>query len=217
MMSIATKRRVLSCYDRAARVCFWLVVFFVLTSYVWWIAVLNWLGPSTRYFNPQTPTAVVRPEGRVVYLGDEFWVNVHVVRNKRNGNCRFEITRYAEPIGGALEGRPPLPISHAVLEFVGADEMRQVRWPSPPDRYYLGYAVDKNNKPIDGTTKDAKGNLIPAQPLLPDGVDEQLYRFFVVGRYYCNFLDEWFPRYIQGGENPDETPSVRLIVKRNKP
>lgn len=191
--------------DGICRVAFWILFAFIITSPISYVVILNWLGPSTEYHNPEIATATRGPDGKLyVYLGDEFWVNIFVVRHATNGNCHFKIRRYAEPLDGLQAGRKFL-VSVAELQFVGQNEMRRARWPSPPDKYILGYAVNEQNEPQYD------------KPLLPDGVDELEYLFYVQGRYFCNFLDYIIPRYIQGGPREDETAHVRAVVKRNKP
>ena len=189
---------------KIARRSFAAVVIGAAVAYFGYLFALNSLGPSTRYYNPQLGNATKIDGKDYVYLGDEFYVWISIVRHKRNGNCQFHIKRYAEEVGGPRDGERHL-ISRATLQFVGQDELRRTRWPIPADPYYLGYAVDKNGQPIVD------------KPLLPDGVDEQEYTFYVVGRYYCNALDYVFPRYIQGGDRPNITPRINAIVRRHKP
>ena len=183
---------------------FWILVFLLILSPVFYTIALNVLGPSTEYHNPSLPTAEKGADGRsYVYVGDELYVFISIVRHKINGNCRFEIARYAENIGGFEHGKKH-PISYASLQFIGQNELRRARWPSPPDEYIIGYDVNEKNEPqID-------------KPLLPNGIDEQEFDLYVVGRYYCNLFDYIFPRYIQGGENPNETPRIRVVIRRHR-
>ncbi len=168
-----------------------------------YVAMLNMLGPSTEYFNPVIGTALKGPDGRdYVFLGDEFYVLISIVRHKTNGNCQFIIKRYAEPTEGVDKGKPKL-ISTDTLQFVGRNELRNTRWPQPPDKLYLKNIVDEDNKPVG--------------PLLPEGVEEQETDFYVIGRYYCNVLDYFFPRFIGGGEISNQTQAVHAVVKRTKP
>jgi hypothetical protein len=177
----------------------------IMLSPLLYLAILNSVGPSTEYHNPTIATAVRGPDGRdTVYLGDEFYVNIFVVRHRINGNCKFKIRRYAEPLEGEEQGDRYL-LSTAELQFVGQNEMRRARWPSPPDKYILGYAINEQGDPQYDF------------PLLPEGVDQREFLFYVVGRYYCNVLDYIFPRFIQGGPREDETAHVRAVVKRHKP
>ncbi len=167
-----------------------------------YVLLLNSLGPSTAYYNPQIATALQGPDGRkYVFLGDDFYVWISVVRHERNGNCYFHIHRYAEATDGPDKGKPKL-ISEEGLQFVGRNELRQTRWPQPPTKLVLQYELDE------------EGNIVG--PLLPDGVEEQETDFYVVGRYYCNALDYIFPRYIQGGSR-NETGRVHAVIKRTKP
>ena len=202
MISMNAWRRVLRPLERGA---FWIVVLAIILSPVLYTAMLNWLGPSTEYHDPVIGTAVKGPDGKdYVYVGDEFYVWITIVRHKLNGNCLFEIERFAEATDGPNKGVRRL-ISKTALQFIGQNELRRTRWPVPSEAYILGYEVDKQSKPqLD-------------KPLLPDGVDQQEFEFYVVGRYFCNFLDYLIPRHIQGGQKPDETPRVRAIVKRTKP
>lgn len=180
----------------------WLWLIVILGSPVIYTAILNAIGPSTEYHRPEIGSGVMLPDGRIgVFIGDEFFVWITIVRHRVNGNCLFEIERYAEVVDGPRAGRKYL-ISKTALQFVGANELRRTRWPVPEEKYILGYAVDNDNKPrLD-------------MPLLPDGVEEREFDFYVVGRYFCNALDYLFPRYIQGGLHPNETPRVRAVVKR---
>lgn len=176
----------------------------VFSVFLGHLALLNAIGPSTEYHNPVIGTGHVVDGKTYVYLGDEFYVWIFVIRHKTNGDCRFEIERYAEYVGGPKHSKRHL-ISKTKLEFKGANELRRTRWPVPSEPYYLGYAIDKQGRPQ------------PKKPLLPDGVDEQEFTFYVVGRYYCNILDHIFPRYIQGGDRPNITPRVNAILRRHKP
>jgi len=195
------KRRILFTLRRVA---LWIVAVQILLSPVIYTALLNAVGPSTQYRNPQIATAEPGPDGKqYVYLGEEFYVWITVIRHRLNGNCLFEIRRYAEVASGPRVGKAFL-ISAVSLQFVGQNELRRTRWPQPSERYFLGYAVDEENDPLY------------TQPLLPDGVDEEHFAFYVRGRYYCNFLDYLIPRYIQGGNQPDETERVYAVLRRHR-
>jgi hypothetical protein len=192
-------------YGFACPICCGIVLLGLVGLPVWRIAILNWIGPSTEYHNPVIATAERGPDGRnYVYLGEEFYVRMFIVRHEINGNCHFKIRRYAEALGGSNAGKPIL-ISVAELQFLGRNDMYTVRWPSPPDKYILGYGVDDNNE------------YVFEKPLLVEGEDEIEFVFYVKGRYYCNFLDYVIPRYIQGGPRQDETAHVRAVVKRKRP
>jgi hypothetical protein len=183
----------------------WIVLGQIILFPVIYLAVLNAIGPSTEYHNPQIGTAERGPDGtQYVYLGEEFYVWISIVRHRLNGSCLFDIRRYAEVVGGPRNGRMYL-ISKAELQFVGQNEMRRTRWPVPEEKYILGYAVNDNNEPQFD------------MPLLPHGVDEREFTFYVVGRYYCNALDYIFPRYIQGGDRPNITPRVNAVLRRHRP
>ena len=189
------------------RLCVILVVLTVFSSYFIYYAILNILGPSTEYYNPVTPTAKldcdIKGCKNVVYLGDEFFAEYYIVRHKINGNCFLKIWRYAEDVDGPTPGKKHL-LDYAELQFVGQNELRRPKWPSPPRKYFWGYEVNEEIKPqLD-------------KPIMPEGVDELTLDIYVIGRYYCNALDYVFERYIQGGK-PDETESVRITLKRNKP
>jgi len=201
-------------YRWLAGVSFWINVSLFAQFVMWplgvWhplvLATFNVIGPSTEYHNPSIATATPCNQGGdrpCIYVGDEFYVWITVVRHRLNGSCTFVITRYAEHVDGPRKGVRH-PISYATLQFVGHNEMRTVRWPSPPDRYIVGYEVDENNVPQK------------ERPLLTNGLDEEEFLFFVVGRYYCNYLDDIFPRYIQGSQRPNETAPVRAILRRHR-
>lgn len=191
--------------DIAKNAALALVALQLLFSPLIYLAVLNAVGPSTEYHNPAIGTAVKGPDGSsYVYLGDELYVWITIIRHKLNGNCRFEIERFAEAVGGSRDGQKYM-ISKTALQFVGQNELRRTRWPVPSEKYILGYGVNEKNEPqID-------------QPLLPDGIDEQEFTFYVVGQYFCNALDYVIPRYIQGGDRPDITPRVNAVLRRQKP
>ena len=170
---------------------------------VYW-AVLNWAGPSSAFYDPAIETARPCPEGQCIYLGDEFRMRYTVIRHRLNGSCLLKIWRYGEDIDGPTPGRRHL-LDYAELQFVGAEEMRHPRWPSPPRQYHLGYEVNEQLEPqLD-------------KPLLPPGVDRVTMDFYVVARYFCNPLDTVFPRFLQGGIKPDETERARAVLKRFKP
>jgi len=173
-------------------------------SYIAFLGMLNSLGPSTEFIDPQIETA--KPCGRelpCVYVGDDFYLRYYIVRHALNGRCKSDVRRYAVEIGGANNGRRHL-LSHVELNFVGRNEIIRPRWPTYEERYKLEYSVDENNNPLAD------------KPLLADGVDEQEMCFLNTNRYYCNVLDYIVPRYMQGGTEPDESPRICAIVRRHK-
>jgi hypothetical protein len=161
-----------------------------------YFGILNTLGPSTEYYEPSVIGAALGPNGHyIAYLGDRVAVTYTVVRHQINGSCFIQVWRYGEEVGGTAPGRRRL-LDYADLFFRGENELRRPRWPL--DGMVLDYDFDH-------------------EPLLAPGVDEQAFDLYVVARYYCNFMDYIFPRYLQGGIKPDETERVRLIVRRNRP
>ncbi len=199
--------------DLLCRACLTVIIALLIFWYPLWLLNVNAIGPSTRYYNPVIGTATPnpdRPDRPFVYLGDEFHVNITVVRDEpvflqALSTCEFVIRRYMEAVSGPRTGSRHL-ISTGHLEFRGQNQfIPRTRWPQPNEKLiYLNYAVDK------------MGNELRDQPLLPDGVDEEEVAFYVVGRYFCNIMDDIIPRYIQGGR-PNETERVYAILKRHKP
>lgn len=199
-----------------------------LILYVLVLAVINAFGPSTRYIDPEITTAKIDEKGRrVVYLGDNFVVSMTVVRHPPlltifNSNCTFAVRRYAEAIGGSRHGWRYM-FSTARLHFRGADDRFQTQWPVPSRAYAVGFAYEREapGRPyfIDHwTAEDERDHTLKLHiPLLTDGVEEQNFGFYAVGRYFCNDLDYYKERYIQGGDRHNTTPWATAIVKRAKP
>lgn len=157
---------------------------------IYW-AFLNNLGPSTEYYDPTIQGATqVGDDEYVAYVGDKIFVTYIVIRHKINGTCQLHVSRYGEAVGGPNSGKRYL-LDVVNLQFVGRDRLHRPRWP------------------LDGLTLKDK--------LIPDGAAEQRYAVYVVARYHCNFMDDIFPRYLQGGIKPNETERVYLTVKRNRP
>jgi hypothetical protein len=156
-------------------------------------ALANRRGPSSLYFEPHIIGEVERrKDGKfLAHYGDRVFVTYTVVRLRGFGNCLLDISRYAEEIGGAHNGSRHL-VNHVELQFEGNNDLRRPQWP-------------------------IRGLLLGTDFKLRDGVDEQEYALYVVARYYCGPVDRVFPRYIQGGIKPNETPRVNLIVKRSRP
>ena len=149
-----------------------------------YFGVLNFLGPSTQYYEPSIEGADLGRDGKYyATVGDKIFVRYIVIRNKINGSCRLNIWRYAENIGGPEDGKRHL-LDYADLAFVGANELRRPRWP------------------LDGLVLGGRGDM------LPRGVDQQEFALYVVGRYRCNFWDAIIPRYLQGGPVPDRKSVV---------
>ena len=165
-----------------------------------YFGILNHLGPSTEYYEPTITGAVQIKDGKyVAYLGDKIFVNYIVVRHKINGTCFLHVYRYGEEVGGPHAGQRHL-LDYVELQFRGRDELMRPHWPLTG--LVLGYDVDKN-----GISQKDK-------PLLAPGIESQEFALYVVARYYCNFMDLLFPRYLQGGIKPNETERINLIVKR---
>lgn len=180
-----------------------LLVAEVVLSPAVYFGILNELGPSTEYYEPTISGATLQPDGKyVAYLGDRIFVNYIVVRHRINGSCLLHVYRYGEEIGGPNNGRRHL-LDYVELQFRGTDELMRPHWPLKG--LVLGYDVNKDGQP----QKD--------KPLLAPGVNSQEFALYVVARYFCNVMDEIFPRYLQGGIKPNETERVNLIVKRNRP
>lgn len=174
------------------------VLIFTFIGYL----ALNQLGPSTEYYSPKIEGATQLPNGKyVAYLGDRIFVTYFVIRHKLNGNCYMTIERMAENIGGSEPGKKHL-LDYVELQFVGANELHRPRWPL--QGLVLGYDINR------------KGKVLLDHPIIPPGQDEQELKLYVHARYYCNFVDYIIPRYLQGGDTPDQTAAVRLIVKRDK-
>jgi len=155
----------------------------------YWL-VLNKLGPSTEYHEPYVEGAAKLADGQyAAYVGDVVYVRYTIVRHKINGNCLLDVRRYGEFVGGARDGERRM-LDHVELRFKGANELLRPRWP------------------LDGfrLTDD----------LVPPGEDQQKLALYVVARYHCNVMDGLIPRYIQGGDAPDQTERVYLTVKRRE-
>lgn len=195
------------------RICVSIAVFLGLFWYPLWLINVNAIGPSTRYYNPVIGTAVPNkddPDFPIIYLKDPFWVDITVVRDapaplQALGTCEFVIRRFMEVVHGPRTGQRHL-ISVGHLQFRGQDQLiPRTRWPQPNEKaIFLEYAVDE------------QGNDRRDAPLLADGVDEEKVGFYVVGRYFCNMMDDLIPRYIQGGER-NETSRVYATLRRHKP
>jgi len=178
-----------------------IVVAFLAVAAVY--TMLNSFGPSTEYYQPKIDGALLLPNGKyLAYLGDRIFVTYIVVRHSLNGSCFMTIERMGDNVGGPAPGKKHL-LDYADLQFVGQNELRRPRWPIPG--LILGYDVDHHNR------------IIKSKPLLEPGTSEQELRLYVHARYYCNIMDYIIPRYLQGGDIPDETASVNLIVRRERP
>jgi hypothetical protein len=194
-------------------------------------AQMNRIGASTQYHHPVIATGTKEGNETILHVGEELYVLMWIVRHEVNGTCDFAVKRYAEHVDGSLRGHRLL-ISTAILHFEGKNDLARVRWPIELNPYYVGGAIliEKPSDPLYVEypyqfNKDTQQyeriwpfTAQPAMdlPLLPPGVDEQRFKFYVVGRYFCNVLDYVFPRYIQGGDRPDTTPPVYATVRRSK-
>lgn len=148
-------------------------------------------GPSSLYFEPRIVGEVDREGGKyVAYYGDRIFVTYSVIRLEGWGNCLLDIHRYAEEIGGMRNGYRH-EIDHVQLEIKGNNDLLRPQWP-------------------------VRGLVLGDGLKLRDGVNQQEFAMYVVARYHCGLIDDFVPRYIQGGEKPNETPRVGLVVKRNR-
>lgn len=174
------------------------------TSPAIYLGILNYLGPSTSYYDPYIEGADGKPLPTnrngiyVAYLGEKIFVRYYVVRHKINGNCVLHVYRYGENIGGPEAGKRHL-LDYVELQFRGEDELLKPRWPIAG--LILGYGVHKN------------GAVNLNDPLIPHGQSSQELALYVVARYRCNLLDHFFPRYLQGGVKPNQTARAYLLVK----
>jgi hypothetical protein len=190
---------------RVRKYCWGCVAVFaalILTSPISYLLVLNAYGPSTNYFSPYIEGAERLSNGKyVAFEGDRIFVRYTILRRAVNGDCLLDIHRYAENIAGPFAGRRHL-IDYAELQFRGRDEIGYPRWPQ------VGLILG-NGRAKDGTPDKN-------DPLIPPGEERQELAFYVVARYYCNIMDYFIPRYLQGGMRPNETERVNLILKRKK-
>jgi hypothetical protein len=170
---------------------FWAWATVVLGSPLVYWGVLNALGPSTEYHDPYITGARRLDDGRYEGdVGDRVFVRYTIIRHATNGDCTLQIHRYGENVGGPEAGDRKL-LDYAEVTFRGRDELRHPRWPS------------------DG--------LVLTSAMIPHDLAQQELALYAVVRYYCNPLDYLFPRYIQGGVNPNQTERVYIIVKRRAP
>jgi hypothetical protein len=181
---------------------FTLFIFQIIFSPAIYFGILNYLGPSTEYYEPTITGAMVDRDGNYsAYLGDKIFVNYIVVRHKINGECLLHVYRYGEDIGGPDNGKRHL-LDYVELQFKGRDELMRPHWPLKG--LVLGYDVNEAGVPQEN------------KPLLAPGVNSQKFALYVVARYYCNFMDLIFPRYLQGDTRPDETRRVDITIMRRK-
>lgn len=156
--------------------CYILAAIFVLIPFEYFFA-LNYHGPSTNYFNQVVVSAMQGDDKRsYIYVGDAFRVAAEVVRHRVNGSCHLSVWRVRQNIGGIFNGRISL-IQHVDQAFIGDGEFRHTSWPIPPDKITVTEAWFDD----------------PA-------ADEQVIDVFVIARYYCNFLDDVFPRWLGNPE-----------------
>lgn len=165
----------------------WLLAAVIVVPAVY-VEGLNLIGPSTEYLEPSIPNARDIDGKPTVYVGDDFFVRHTIVRHRLNGNCILHIDRYAQDVDGPTPGRKTK-LDEADLQFKGDNEVLHPRW--PPESRAL-------------------------PDILPKGVDQVTMDFYVVARYYCNFMDNIIPRYLQGLGNAhrNEGPRVRAVVRR---
>lgn len=181
-----TLRRV---FRFACIAAFYLVITAVILSPLIWDLMLNSLGSSTEFFDVKVLGAKPIPGGYAATVGDKIFITYTVVRHSLNGSCFERIWRYAENVGGPDAGEKHL-LDFADLQFVGENEVRHARWPL--------------------------GGLVLTNDLIPSETKSQKLAFFNAARYYCNALDYIWPRYLQGGEHPNETARVYLTLTRRE-
>jgi hypothetical protein len=156
----------------------------LLACYLLFLLVLNAYGPSTNYFNQSVASAIRGPDGRdYIRVGDNFLVKSEVIRHRLNGLCVLDVWRVRENVDGAHAGDIHL-LQFIKQSFVGDDEFRHTSWPIPPAKIVVGEDW------FDG----------------PD-VQEQTLDVFVVGRYNCNVLDRWIPRWLRSSDGLVDTPN----------
>lgn len=170
------------------------------------MAIIN-ESPSTLLLNLKVASAIKGPDKLdYVYLGDELHVTYTVVRLPTNYACTEPVWRYAEDVDGPTPGKRHL-LDYFELHFQPgkAGDVLYPQWPQPPRIYKWGVEVNEQIKPQND------------KPIMPDGVDELTLDIYNVAQYYCNWLDNIIPRYLQGGEKPNETARARVVLKRFKP
>jgi hypothetical protein len=194
----------------------------IVTAYLSYYAALNAYGPSTQLYDLWIGGSAKWQRGNtyLAYLGDKVQVEYTVKRHKLNGDCHLPIWRGLEEIGGPHDGKWHL-MDYVEIRFVGRDQEYKARWPVGRE-LVLDYGVktkpsDRSGDPLPVPDLDAGGKLQRGEPIMADGVDEQLYAVYNVGRYRCNILDDWFPRFLQGGVRPNQSQRALLIIRRDRP
>lgn len=157
---------------------------------LWWFGINWWAGPSSQYRNPRVPVAVTLPDGRrAVHVGDRVRVHYEVKRHRWNGNCTVHVWRFLEHASGPTPGRRWL-VDEAVIEFIGKDETLHPSWPL--------------------------AGLLLTEEFLPAGASEVEIDLYVEARYTCNKVDEYVPRYLQGGPVPNQSARARVVLRRSR-
>lgn len=199
-MTLSSFKKLLGCTS------FWLWFSVAILAYPVHLEWLNMLGPSSNYYARYIEGAARQQDGTyVAYLGDKIYVHYDIVRHQINGNCLLPIYRYGENVGGPEAGKRHL-LDYVERRFRGGSDFLRLRWPD--DGLVLGYGKKFNSADPPKLIEDKD------DPLIPPGQVSQELAMYVVSRYDCNFMDWIFPRYIQGGPNPNETERLYMIVKR---
>ena len=174
-------------------VSFWIIVAAVATSPIWYTSLLNWPGPSTFYFDQNVASA--RHDEGLGYIlpGDQLLMHASTVRHKFNGRCELAVWRVRENIGGKYDGNIHL-MQFVWQAFVGENFFRKTSWPIAPARVI----VDKTNVVQDQKTGEFTG--ADGTWFDDPSVQQQTVDVFVVGRYYCNFMDYIFPRFLEDND-----------------
>ena len=170
----------------AKTLCLYLVLLMLIASPVEYFAILNCLGPSTDYFDESVASARHIDGESYIQVGDDLVVKAEVIRHRINGTCRLAVWRVRQNVGGKFDGRISL-LQYIEQNFVGDGQFRHTSWPIPPTRIVVteNWFDDPN-------------------------VAEQTIDIFVIARYYCNFLDDLYPRWIDGIKKKTQTPASAL-------
>jgi hypothetical protein len=168
---------------------FWILVLLLATSPVWLTALEDQTGPSTSYFDQVVASAHKGRDGKeYIYPGDQILIRADIIRHSFNGTCHLGVWRVRENIGGPDDGAIHL-MQHVDQEFIGDGLFRHTSWPIAPAQI----VVDKSWFDDPATTR-------------------QTLDMFVVGRYYCNFLDYLMPRFLHSADG-DLSPA---FLDRNR-
>lgn len=174
-------------WNGISTVCSLIVLLAILGSPLWYFFIVNAMGASTDYFDQSITTAKQDHDGQsVLHVGDPFRVHAGVIRHLVNGSCQLAVWRVRENVGGKFDGRINL-LQYIDQTFVGDGVFRHTSWPLPP------IAITVTDNWFDDP--DAK---------------EQTMDVFVIARYYCNMVDDVFPRWLRSPD-VDHAPLDRHI------